>query len=94
MGIVETSENGDTLETLKELRRKIASTIETTKSGRDIAALSRQLQIVMLKIDELERERAIDDENTVLSMIRKKHQPVRDRRGRAIHATPDDVKNA
>ena len=55
---------GDDLATLKALRQKIASAIDNSNSGRDIAALSRQLTLVMDQIRKLEEQEpvtAIDD---------------------------------
>ena len=48
------SERGDELETLRALRRKVSNTLDKTASARDIAALSRQLQQLVLRIRELE----------------------------------------
>lgn len=66
------AESGNNLDTYKALRQKIARTIDESKSGRDIAALSKQLQIVIAKIEELEAEPEKRTE-TVLDMVRKKH---------------------
>lgn len=61
MSLASTAATGDSLSTLKELRQRIAEAIDATNSGRDIAALSRQLQIVLDKISEME----IDQEQAV-----------------------------
>lgn len=55
MKIAEIAEKGNDLETLKALRHKIADAIDQSNSGRDIAALSRQLQIVMEQISVLDK---------------------------------------
>lgn len=47
-------DKNDELETLKALRLKLAKTIDESKSGRDIAALSRQLTSVTKRISEIE----------------------------------------
>lgn len=65
------ADSGDVLETLRELRHKIAVTLEECQSGRDIAALSRQLVLVVQQIEELEGQH--HREETTLSMIRAKH---------------------
>lgn len=71
---------GDDLETLKALRQKIAKTIDESNSGRDIAALSRQLQIVMAQIAEREEE---TQEDIVAEIIQStNHVQVRDGRRR------------
>ena len=81
---------GDDLETLKALRQKLARTIDESNSGRDISSLSRQLQIVMTQITELEEERKIREEDTILDIVRKKHaQRVRGERGQILY-TPGD----
>lgn len=72
--IEKTAEKGNTLETLIALRQKIAKTLDTTNSGRDIAALSRQLQLILTQIDELQKEKHPEEGETVLEMIRKKHE--------------------
>lgn len=66
---------GDRLETLKQLRKKIAQTIDESKSGRDISSLARQLQLVMIEIEKLEKDREVNppDELTVLDLVRAKH---------------------
>ena len=63
---------GDSLETLKALRQKLARAIDGSNSGRDISSLARQLQIVMDRIDELEGNRENDD--AVISDLIKKHE--------------------
>ncbi len=81
---------GDDLETLKALRQKLARTIDESNSGRDISSLSRQLQIVMSQITELEEERKIREEDTILDIVRRKHsRQVRGNNGRSLYF-PDD----
>lgn len=72
------AQKGDDLETLKTLRQKIAKTIDESQSGRDIASLSRQLQIVMDRISELEEERRVSEGETVLDIVRKRAQKKRE----------------
>ena len=69
--LITVADNGDALETLRELRHKIAVALEECQSGRDIAALSRQLVLVVQQINELEGHH--HTEETTLSMIRAKH---------------------
>lgn len=91
MDLAKIAKKGDNLETLRALRQRIAETIDATKSGRDIAALSRQLQIVMSQIAELEQQEEIDSGDTVLKQILEKHkaQAVRDAQGRGTYAVDD-----
>lgn len=77
MKLSEIVDNGNTLETLKYLRHKIAEAIDDSTSGRDIAALSRQLQIVIESISELEKITPDTEIETVLEQVRKRHPPVR-----------------
>ena len=56
------SETGNRLETLKALRQKVAEAIDKSKSGRDIAALSRQLQIIMIEIEDIKENDTSNDE--------------------------------
>jgi len=74
--IVSVADTGDRLETLEALRHKIAWTIHKSTSGRDIAALSKQLREVMDEIEELRAPAAAEDPEkvtNVLELIRKKH---------------------
>ena len=61
---------GDDLATLKALRRKIAAAIDKSNSGRDIAALSRQLTLVMDQIRKLEAQ----DKPTEIDDLLAKHE--------------------
>ena len=54
--IEEVAEKGNNLETLKALRQNIARAIDSSSSGRDISSLSRQLQLVLDRIAELEAQ--------------------------------------
>lgn len=60
------------LETMKVLQLKLARTIDESNSGRDIAALSRQLREVTAKIAELEMLE--DNNDNVLDQIIEKHK--------------------
>ena len=75
MNIEQISENGNDLETLKALRRKIAKTIDASNSGRDIAALSRQMQLVMERIKEIEQQN--EDDPIAEILAEAKATPVR-----------------
>ena len=88
------ADQGDDLETLKALRQKIAKTIDESSSGRDIASLSRQLQIVMTQIAEHEEERRVREADPVAAIIRSKQlRQVRDKQNRPIFGsdTEDDL---
>lgn len=71
--IATVASQGDNLETLKALRQKVARAIDDSESGRDIAALSRQLQLILISIAELEAKNNIRPRETVLDIIRMKH---------------------
>ena len=51
--IEKVTEEGDTLESLKALRQKLAKTLDETTGGRDVASLALQLQKVLTTIDEM-----------------------------------------
>ena len=69
---------GDDLATLKALRRKIAAAIDKSNSGRDIAALSRQLTLVMDQIRKLEAEdRPTEIEDLLAKRDRKLVRPAK-----------------
>lgn len=83
MKLAQIADKGDNLETLKQLRHKLAETIDESKSGRDISSLARQLQLVMAQISEFEEEKRLESEDTILDIVRARHtQQVRDSRGR------------
>lgn len=52
MGLVETAASGNRLAALSDLRDLLATTITSTESARDVAALSRQLADVLTQIEE------------------------------------------
>ena len=85
------AKKGDSLETLKALRDKIANTLDNTKSGRDISSLSRQLQLVLAQIEELEAEKKAEEGDTVLDMILAKHNKVRPSRDKKMSAEIDEL---
>lgn len=55
MGLVDAVKSGDKLATLIALRDKIAETIETCESGRDMASNSKRLMEVIAEIEAEER---------------------------------------
>ena len=77
------AQNGDNLETLRALRQTIAEAIDRTKSGRDLASLSRQLQIVIEKISELEAQ---DSDDEIARIIKGSARTMED----DIEATSDE----
>ena len=78
------AESENDLGTLKALRQKIAKALDSTKSARDIAALTRQMVSIVEKIAELESQ--ADPEDPIKELLeRGSHAQVRDGRGRAIH---------
>lgn len=64
--------NASELETMKVLQLKLARTLDESSSGRDIAALARQLQQVTQKIKELEALESKRD--TVLDQVLTKYK--------------------
>ncbi len=60
-------DNAGELETMKVLQLKLARTIDGSNSGRDIAALSRQLREVTEKISELEAQTEVDEIEEILN---------------------------
>ena len=56
--LLEAAKSGNVLETLERLRDSLAETIETCESGRDMAALSRQLSQVLDQIEDVKRANA------------------------------------
>lgn len=61
--------SGSELEILKGLRTKIANTIDSTNSGRDVAALSKQMREVSARISELENSMYDAKNITALDLI-------------------------
>lgn len=59
--IVDAAKTGDQLTLLIALRAKLAETLQNSKSGRDIAALSKQLREVAEQIKALEEENSQSD---------------------------------
>lgn len=69
-----TASTGDQLATLELLRDQIARAIQESDSGRDIAALSRQLTDVMDRISEIQRaETSKRNKDVPLNAILQKH---------------------
>ena len=54
-GLLEAVEGGNELEILRQTRRIVAEQLAACESGRDIAALSKQMQDLTAKIVELEK---------------------------------------
>ena len=59
--------NAGELETMKVLQLKLAATIDESNSGRDIAALSKQLREVTQRIAELEAQTEVDEIAEILN---------------------------
>lgn len=53
--IIKAADSGDKLTLLKALRDKLAETLQESRSGRDIAALTKRLVDVAAEIEELEK---------------------------------------
>lgn len=73
------------LETMKVLQLKLARTIDESSSGRDIAALSRQLREVTAKISELQAQEDYSDTPLYQIIREAEGRRVRDNRGRPIY---------
>ena len=67
--LVSATKSGDRRRTLVALRDRIAATIDSCESGRDMAALSKRLMEVMDEIDDLPSE---VEEDTPLARARRK----------------------
>ena len=67
--LVSTTKSGDRRRTLIALRDRIAATIDSCESGRDMAALSKRLMEVMDEIDSMPSE---VEEDTPLARARRK----------------------
>lgn len=87
--IEEITAEGNDLEALEALRQKVARTIDQSKSGRDIASLSRQLVGIMARIAEIKAENEEDPIKDLLE--RGNYAQVRDRKGRAIHNNAEET---
>jgi len=70
--ISDTLGNRSELDTLKALQYKIATMIDESKSGRDVAALTRQLLTVNERIRSMDYSEDYSD--TVLAKVMRKHQ--------------------
>lgn len=60
MSVRDSAASGDRLETLKALRDTLAGRIDGCESGRDLAALSRQMTLVLAEIAELSPTDEVD----------------------------------
>lgn len=87
--IEEITANGNDLEALEALRQKVARTIDGSNSGRDIAALSRQLVGIMARIAEIKAENEDDPIQEILE--NRRFGNVRDGKGRPIYDKADEV---
>lgn len=67
--LVSATKSGDRRRTLVALRDRIAATIDSCESGRDMAALSKRLMEVMDEIDSMPSE---VEEDTPLARARRK----------------------
>lgn len=65
--LAEVIKENDELKTYKAIQEKIAATIDGSNSGRDIAALSKQLREVTQRIAELEAQTEVDEIAEILN---------------------------
>lgn len=89
MRLADISQQGDNLETLKALRQKVAQAIDSTKSGRDLASLSRQLQIILDRIREIEDSQEDDEIKAILDD--QGISPARWKKARLQHELMEDL---
>lgn len=68
--LTETADRGEILETLRALRHKLTAALDRSESGRDIAALSLQLQKVLLQIDEIEKAEKEEEPDEIETILR------------------------
>lgn len=61
LSLHEVAQGGDRAATLMALRDEIAAQIDATDSGRDVAALSRQLTDVLMQIEKVAPTKATGD---------------------------------
>lgn len=88
MSIEQIANEGNTLETLKALRQKLAYMIDRCESGRDVSSLARQLQIVIAQINQLEEEDASGDPIAII-IEKNRGRSVRGARGRVTYEADD-----
>lgn len=67
MTLSDVAARGNQLETLKALRDVLAEQIDITTSGRDLAPLTRQLQIILTQISEIENGGVGDDFSAIIA---------------------------
>lgn len=84
--LAEVIKENDELKTYKAIQEKIAATIDGSNSGRDIAALSKQLREVTQKIAELEAQTETDEIGAILESRKAAGLPgsVRNKKRQAI----------
>lgn len=70
--LADIADTGNELELNKALRHKLAKMIDESKSGRDVAALTRRLQQVAERIEYLEGVKSRTSTDTPLSRILEK----------------------
>lgn len=73
--LLNASESGDRLKTLKELRDMLAGWLENSSSDRDKAALTRQFVYVLAEIEEIESTG--DSKKTSIADMREKLRAVK-----------------
>lgn len=87
MSIEQIANEGNTLETLKALRQKLAYMIDRCESGRDVSSLARQLQIVIAQINQLEEDASGDPIAIIIE--KNRGRSVRGARGRVTYEADD-----
>lgn len=81
MTLRDAATSGDRLATLRALRDKLAAEIDTCESGRDLAALSRQLTLVLGEIADLSPTAEVDVVDEIAA--RRNHRRASSPKGQA-----------
>ena len=70
--ILSAAKSGDQLKALYELRDKLASTLDETKSARDIAPLAKRFADTLAEIAKLESEQDAGSGTTIGGILEKR----------------------
>ena len=75
MGLIEITNTGDRLGTLRALRDRIALQIDSTDSARDVAALAQRLMDVLEQIEHLDPARRGDTVDEITARRDSRRRP-------------------
>lgn len=68
--LVDAVSSGDEMRILKATRELVANQLQSTESGRDMAALSKQMQELTARISELEKRQGTKKKQSALDKAR------------------------